>query len=356
MNTTDHHRLGIEPAKIRHWFGTPPEIDRFRTPNRDVKHWSETGFFQAYNPVDKVGVFTHVGRCQQDLDLWWSHTLIFLPNGEILADRSFGRSPDDRGVHAGASRIIVEEPFKRWRSVFDGHGERTTTVGLAAGVRGAGPGVAVRYDVTGFAAGPVWDLTADNDGAPPGGDWAGDGHYQQNFLTQGTLIVAGKTYSLDGIGWNDHSRGPRTFEHYGTHRWISAVLPGATLHAISVWDVVGTRRTAAGSLFREDDKEHVSVEFPAISDTIGGPRDYEIVLTKTTGGTLPLKARTLLAQMLTITGDNDNVNGIYWDGDDGSTVHWDSTVELTLPDGQRGYGYAERGMRLKDLKNKFPRV
>lgn len=349
MTTTHRPTLGIPPEQIRHWFNTPADMDHFRAPNREVARWSETGFFQAYNPVENVGVFTHVCRCQQDLDLWSAHTLVFLPDGEILADRSFGRSPNQRDVCAGAARILIEEPFRQWRSVFDGHGERTSMEGLAKGVRGAGAGVAMRYDVTGTACGPVWDLAADNDGAPPGGNWAGDGHYQQNFLTRGTLTVAGKTWSLDGVGWNDHSRGPRTFDHYGTHRWLSAILPGATLHAISLWDTQGVQRTAVGSLFRAEGKERVTVNFPGISDTLGGPFNYDITVTRQNGEQLILQAETLHPQVLTITGANDNLNGIDWEGDDNSTVHFDSTVRLTLPDGQVGYGYAERGIRLTEL-------
>jgi hypothetical protein len=350
MAKTDLMALGIAADRVTNHFGTHPEKDYFQSPNRDVPHWNETGFFSAYNPDQNVGVFTHVGRCQQDLDLFWSHSLIFLPDGEILADRSYGRSPNGRDVGAGSSRIIIDEPFKQWTSIFDGHGERTSTKGLSEAVRGHGPGIAVRYEVTGIALDPVWDLVADNKNAPPAGDWAGDGHYQQNFRTTGTLNVAGKTYSLDGIGWNDHSRGPRTFATYGTHRWISAILPGATVHAITMWDTEGNIKTATGSLFRDGHHENVSVNFPPIGDLVGGPLEYDIILTHTSGEVTKLRAKTLNAQMLTITSDAENLNGIYWDGDDGATVHYDSMVQLTMADGRTGYGYAERGARLSDLR------
>lgn len=356
MTQSNLSHLGVPPGAACYQSGTPTSADFFlREPVRDVARWSETGFFQAYNPDENVAVFTHVCRCQQDLDLWSSHTLVFLPDGEILADRSFGRTPDDRGgVGAGASRIIIEEPFRLWRSVFDGHGERTSMAGLARGIRGAGPGVAMRYEVMGIAAGPVWDLAANNEGAPPAGNWAGHGHYQQNFLTSGTLNVAGKSYSLNGVGWNDHSRGPRTFDHYGTHRWLSALLPGATLHAITLWDSEGVCRTAAGTLFTREGREQVTIDFPGIGDTLGGPREYEIVVTRKSGDAFILKAETLHPQVLSITGANDNLNGIYWEGDVNTTVHFDSTVRLTTPSGEIGYGYAERGIRLTRLRERFP--
>ena len=86
---------------------TDPRFDAFSAPNREVERWSETCFFGGWSPDSEVGVFTHAGRCPQDLDLWWAHTVLYLPRGKIAVDRTWGRGED--GLVAAGNLQIEQQ-------------------------------------------------------------------------------------------------------------------------------------------------------------------------------------------------------------------------------------------------------
>jgi hypothetical protein len=334
--------LGIEPAYITNPFAAPSRLDSFRPPRRDIARWSETAFFEAWNIDEGVGIFTHVGRCQKDLDLWWTQTFVYLPDGALIVDRSWGRSPDERSVSAGNLQIRVEEPLRRWSCQFDGAGELTTTKKCSLGLIGANVAVPVRWSVEGVAAGPIWDL---HKCANPHGDWAGDSHTQQTYVTHGELVVAGKYYSMDGVGYNDHSRGPRTFNNFGGHNWAIAVMPGWTAHAINIWDSAKTLQMAVGTIFDEGGMGSIQSHMPPLDDLVGGPRRFPLVLTKADGTSVNLTADILHSFNISINEANDNLNGIDLVNPGDPLLLVEYSARLTTDSGEVGFGHLERSLR-----------
>src|SRR5581483_9402544 len=114
-------------------------LDQVSTPNRDTPRWSETGWLGSWNPDTQVGLFVHVGRCQQDLDLWWAQTVAFLPGGRLAVDRSHGRAAGPNTIATGNLTIRIDEPGRRWSCDYDGAAELTDSATLARQLAGSGP-------------------------------------------------------------------------------------------------------------------------------------------------------------------------------------------------------------------------
>lgn len=67
--TAERRVLGDNP------FGVEPGLDLLHAVPVDVPGWSETMYFHAWSPQQRVGVFVHTGRWPADLDLWWAQVI-----------------------------------------------------------------------------------------------------------------------------------------------------------------------------------------------------------------------------------------------------------------------------------------
>lgn len=320
-------------------------------PNHDVPKWSETRWSGCWNPEQGVGLYLHMGRFRKDLDMWWAQTVAYLPEGRLAVDRSWGRQPDDAAIRTGNYELAQREDG--WISSFDGVGELTATEALAAGVRGAGaPSVPVRWEVSAESTEPVWDLYG-------GGDrlegQAGDSHVQQASRTSGDLTVDGESYSLDGVGYKDHSSGVRVWGGYGDHSFVVAHMPEWTAHAIVMRGPGGEGR-AMGAFFRDGTERRVEgFEMPAVTDALGGPNEHEVTITPAGGDPIILGVEVLHQCPITITDDGDNINGIDWEGaPEPVIILMEGAARFTGPNGEIGYGYHERGIRRERLERPAP--
>jgi hypothetical protein len=311
--------------------------------------WGETRFFGCYAPADDVGIYVHAGRFRQDRGLWWVHLAVYLPDGSMLVDRSWGRDAGPEVVRTGCFELRQEGDG--FRSRFDGAGELTTLTELTRSPRGAGAGLArVRWEVRFVDLGPLWDLYA-VEGGHAKEEFAGDSHSQRTFSTDGSLEVDGDTYSLRGVGWRDHSSGVRAWSGYGGHQAIWGVFDDRWIHALTMLAPDGSRRPPLGRVFHRDGRrsELESFAMETISDLECGPR----------AGTLHVKARGETAVdidyeirhllPITINDDGDNLNGIDWESPAYSAVLGEGVARLTLPDGSVGHAFLERGIPRDDL-------
>ena len=314
-------------------------MDVNHEPDFDRPKWNETRWFGCWNPHEGIGIYLHMGRFRHDLDMWWAQTAAYLPDGQVIVDRSFGRRPDKEGVRTGNFDLTMTEDG--WTSTFDGAPELTTTEALARGPRGcAAPSVPVRWQITGTQAAPTWDMYGS---VTETQSYAGDTHIQKTYRTTGTLRVADKEYRLDGVGFNDHSTGIRTWDNWFGHRFLVAVMPGWTAHAVEVHSPDGGRGKPFGVIFRDGHREEIDdFVLPPLTDPGGGPRHHELVLKTTTREPMILKTEILHSIPVTITESNDNINGIDWETTDTPIVLMESIARLTAPDGSVGYAFHER--------------
>ena len=334
-------------------FDVDPALELLPRPRHDVPNWSENAFFFVWDPAESVGVFIHTGRCPDDIELWWAQTYAYLPGGEVLADRSWGRPTDDRGPRTGNLAVRCEEPLRRWTLSFDGAGERTSTEEMSRRVVGAGPAVPLRFDIECRALGPVWDMLAAIGVADAP---FGSRHHEQTFTATGTMTAGGRTWELDGVACRDRSVGPRDVTPIGGDAFFHLVFPmsGRSVQGLIVWNREGEVQMRSLSIHEAGRLEILSDgSITGAADPAGAPHELELRMCRVDGEELVLSGRQLHGATMSILDPNTNVNGTPEDGD--PLVFSEAAVSFTWPDGEIGYGHLERGCRLTGFPAPAPR-
>jgi hypothetical protein len=317
------------------------------TPNREVPKWGETRFIGCWNPDEGVGIYAHIGRFRKDLDMWWMQTVAYLPGGKLAVDRQWGRNPDPAVVGSGNFELRQHEDG--WSSRNDGVGELTSSEALSTGVRGASaPSVPVRWDVKASFAAPIWDMYG---GATERHDFAGDAHAQGSYRTTGSMTVDGQDHRLDGVGWRDHSSGIRTWDGYGAHHFLLAVMPDWSLHTVMLWGEQGEPKGPLGAFFRDGEQYGIErSEVEPMRDAFGGPDDCRMIVKPAGHDTMTLRVEIVHQCPIIINEHGDNLNGIDWDGESATIVLGEAAARVTAEDGTVGYAFFERGIRRSELE------
>jgi hypothetical protein len=312
----------------------------------DVKHWSETRWLGCWNADDGVGLFLHAGRFRHDVELWWVQTAVYLPDGRLAVDRSWGRAPDDRGVVTSVFELLVEKPSELIASRFDGAMEVVTARQLAEHPRGSGGNsVPVRWELDAQAVREPWDMYAHLTHEQ---EWARGGHTQQQHRVRGQLTVGPDTYSLDGPGFDDHSHGAREWTGFGSHIFFNVPFEDFGLHAFAIQTPDGMPAVVSGAITRAgaepDPVTHLSA--PLLVDVLGAPRELRASVTTRSGARLDLGIELLHVLPITITEtQNDNINGIDWEVPGDPLFLTEGAARYTTADGHVGYGHLERSAR-----------
>jgi hypothetical protein len=335
-------------------FGVAPTGDLLQTPQPAVPDWGETMYFGIWNSDESVGIWIHTGRCPEDVGLWWAQTVAMLPDGVLLMDRSWGRPRDERGPSTDNLQVVCEEPLQAWRLGYDGAGEHTTTEQAARGPVGAGPCLPFRFDVRLRAIAPVWDM--DRALGIEDLSWA-HVHHEQALRSTGELIACGRTYSLDGVCFRDHSAGPRDVTNLGGDQFFNAISPetGRVAHGLINWKQDGAvdHRTFATysdgryALFAEG-------EMTGIEDPVKhSPREIVIRIGGGEESTV-LTGQVQHGFTVSLIEPNVNINGAALFHPD-PLILTESFVRYMWPDGDVGYGKLERDYRLRMIPSVAPR-
>ncbi|MFA5711460.1 hypothetical protein [Mycolicibacterium sp.] len=318
-------------------------------PQYDVPLWNETRFHTCWNPEAGVGIYLHLGRFRADLDLWWAQVGVYLPDRQLCVDRLWGRNLSRAGADIAGLHIEIGE--NGWTSSFEGVGELTSIDKLALAPRGASaPSRAVRWELSATPVAPVWNAYEGNAEARIA--HAGDMHIQQAFQTTGWIRVGEQEYSLDGVGWSDHSSGVRDLSpEWKHHTFLLPVAPDWTAHMISMGTDAG--ETPWGTFFgRDGSRERLTqLAFPSLTDPAGGPVDSKLEFEISNGERFSYNVELLHAFPMTVTEDNDNINGIDWDLPGDPLVLVEGIGRLTDGSGESFYCFHERTMR-RSMLNK----
>jgi hypothetical protein len=318
-------------------------------PRHDVPLWNEARWCGCWNPEEGVGLYLHAGRFRQELDLWWVQVGVYLPDGQLCVDRLWGRNAIENGVKVGAFELEMTE--NGWASSFDGAGEHTSTGGLTERPRGSSaPTRAVQWQLGATAVSSPWDLYSGS-GDRTRMATAGDMHIQQGLETTGWLRVAGTEYRLDGIGFKDHSTGVRNFEGWTHHSFLLIVAPEWTAHLIVMAGPDGAMMEPwAALIHRNGGQERITrFEFPQMTDASGGPVRNTLMFETAAGKRLEFEAELVHAMPITITEDNDNINGIDWSIDGDPVVVVEGNGRLTAADGSVAHCFLERSAKRSAL-------
>jgi hypothetical protein len=313
--------------------------------------WNETRFYSLWSPESEVGMFLHAGRLRGHIDHWWSQIAVWLPGGDVAVDRPWGRDNEPRGVATENFRWLSVEPGTRMECHYDGVCERTTPAKLATGVRGSSaPSVPIRWSFTAEAHTPLWDLHGD---VAHGPDWAGNGHTEQSFAIEGTITIDGEELPLRGHAVDDHSNGVRDLSNFGGDDWYNVAMPKGAMHWMAIYDRDDNIQLEVGTAHRGGAFERLAGGvFPELQSLTEHPRTWETTITTAGGQEVPLTVEALHLFLMTITDDNDNINGLDWDIDGDPTFFLESPLRLTLPNGDHAYGHLERSVRRSRVDRK----
>jgi hypothetical protein len=187
--------------------------------------WSESYYFNAYDPETDTGLFSRIGVRPNEgtMDVGMS---LWLPGGELGEYRwvKEQREMVDTVLEVGAVRYEMLEALQSWRLTMDGEVQARPCV---RGERTTHP-VPVTLDVRFDAVTPAIGTDGQPSGGPKSAEAAaaagtvGKGHLEQAGRWTGFLKVDGVRHQWRGAHGNrDRSWGPRRWGGPKMWRWFS---------------------------------------------------------------------------------------------------------------------------------------
>jgi hypothetical protein len=198
----------------RHDFAHPVEGD---------SAWSESYYFNCYDPVTDTGFFTRIGVRPNEgtMDVGMS---VWLPGAELAQARAVREQHQmtDSDLRVGDVTYERLEPGRRWRLTTDSADTFVRALDASRSIRTA----PVRLDVTFDALTPM--IGADGQGREGSGASAqtrgtvGKGHLEQAGRWSGWIEADGVRHELvEARGNRDKSWGPRRWGGPRMWRWFS---------------------------------------------------------------------------------------------------------------------------------------
>lgn len=328
-------------------YDVAPREDYTHAIQRDVELWSENYFFGWYDPRHGVGLWNHLGRTPHDPTIWRGLITVFLPDGQMVVSKTYGRGPAEPGASGpfnGSMGFRCDDPLHTWTVSADAMGRPTTLDTLAAGPITDGEVDPVSFEYRFDAITPIWDL-----GAADMSDqsWALR-HYEQAGNFAGVLRCGDQQWELAGTGIRDHSYGPRNFAHFRRGSWAHAEFPSnRTFVALRMWnddDVVALNR----GFISENGKlrEVTPLEMPTLDSPLGDPRAVTVRLDDG-GAEAVIEIEFLTAMTTTLIEPNEVLHGA--DRTDPRIKILNDAMVRCRWDGEEGYGLCERSRRIEDL-------
>jgi hypothetical protein len=195
--------------------GLSPEKEKVILTAPTEPFWSENLLFAPYDPTTGIGMWLHLGTVPTEWAFWEDRVLLTLPGDQgVLTMWAYHRTPSEQKPGGANLFFRCIEPFRRWKVTFDGFAQHVSNEAMQGGLapaEGRRKRLAIDLDIE--CAAPVWDAEASANSGEGRGDmtkqgWAKE-HYEQMYRAAGSVRVDQETWPFDGIGWRDHSRGPR---------------------------------------------------------------------------------------------------------------------------------------------------
>jgi hypothetical protein len=251
--------------------------DRIISPPEGVEGWSENINFCCHAGHGALGVYAHMSRMRDDPTVWESVLSIYLPDDELIVDRSFGRSRENNQASSGQLTFTSTVPLEHWSMRFDGMARRVPRTTAAEGLLRDGPVELVRLDLELVAASPVWSMTAALGAAANEQSWASM-HLEQAMRVMGTVTLRDQVIEVDNIAFRDHSAGVRDYKSLTGEAWATCAFPsGRLLSAVQVLQASGYAAVAHGWMY-DGEKMHDlhAVTLENLSGTLGQPQHVQL--------------------------------------------------------------------------------
>jgi hypothetical protein len=319
---------------------TDPALDLIRTVIPDDKPiWTENIAFWMHDPIAQLRLYAHLGRMQPDRSIWEGLSIIFLPRGEVLVNRSLGVSVAAAENREYRYRPVV--PNQTWTFEFDGVVQRVQPQRGRERPVVDEPVEAASYALVFEAVQPVFNMHRS--------DLQSERmHLEQGGSVRGSFSVAGRRIAVDGHGYRDHSVSQRTFTTLDSETWANCVFPSGKV--FSLLEVSrGDKRILEGQVYRDGRMQHARpVAVPDLTDTAGAPGAFTITL-EVDSELISIEAETLSSltfpfNLLRPTGMRPGID----------TAEQDGMVAVQCPtryrwNGEVGHGWLERTRRLGAL-------
>ncbi len=193
----------------------------FQHPVEGDEAWSESYYFNAYDPGCDAGLFTRVGIRPNEgtIDVGLS---VWLPGDEIA--HVFGvreqKEMLDRVLEVGGVRYEMVAPMKTWRIAADAE---AYVRNLASGARRKAPlALDLRFEALIPAVGSDGQGSEGQGASAETRKTVGKGHLEQAGRWTGTIAVDGRRLELgEARGNRDKSWGPRRWGGPRMWRWFS---------------------------------------------------------------------------------------------------------------------------------------
>jgi len=246
----------------------------------DASNFNESMYFNAYDPVRRVGGWFRIGNRVNEGYAEMS-CCVYLPDGRVGFMFKRPKISSNAALDAGGMRIEVVEPFARLRVTYTG-----SVVVLARPREMVDPAKAFRenpvvscriaLDYTGIA--PMWGgRPIRADGGKAASDAAGSfakAHYEQHMAVHGHIGVGDEEYEIAGFGLRDKSWGARYWQAIRWYRWLPISFDAEFGMMISLIGD-GTRTRQSGMVLR--DGAYVPIREASI-ESEWDPEDYQTAL------------------------------------------------------------------------------
>lgn len=205
------------------------------TPN-----WSENYAFYGYDFDNRTGFLAFAGRWLKNPQLWREQLYVYLPDQTLLSHRAIAPARGTSSLSAGALSFSCESPGKRWQLLFEGAMRHDDFQTLCHEPILEGRPLNVRFEAVAEGNTPAL-MFASKDNTTHG-----KYHYEQGHICKGTVAFNGSTHAFNGVGYRDHSRGPRHLGAFDGHIWLQLFFPdGAVFATYQVWAREGKRSERA---------------------------------------------------------------------------------------------------------------
>lgn len=197
---------------------------------KGTEHWSESYAFWALDP--NVGkIYWHFQRHPERLELWRGYVTVTRPDGTVFASHNtVGRARSPEGPGFEGCYAVCERPFESWKVCYEGAALSAPLDDLKRSQISDGLSVPLMIDLEFTANAPAWAAHAKTKL-----DITFAAHYQQAGTISGTIEIGNEKFSLDCLGYRDHSYGPRQTADLTGGCFLACAFP--TKGAIGVFQV-----------------------------------------------------------------------------------------------------------------------
>ena len=208
--------------------GEVDPTDEFMHEPTDEPQFNESMYF---NFVDGSSGFATLVRIGNRVNEGHAEVtvLVYLPGG--AAAIHFDRSPiaDNLAFETGGLKVEVREPLEHLSLTYSGLAHRLaqgTNLADPKKALGGAPEVPLELQLSYESLIPPYGLSSGG-GASGGIEGAEEtiatGHYQGPCRVRGTVTLDGERFDVSGLGFRDHSWGPRHWQGPTYWRWISCM-------------------------------------------------------------------------------------------------------------------------------------